>query len=114
MADNLSKSFDKSAMTEHEVIKVNKEKKQQIIAFALMIFLTVIAFMAVGSELIPRSFAIPFVLLLALVQFLLQMLYFMHLKDKDHGWANAFMVSAIVIVIPAVTALMLLLGVVKY
>ncbi|WP_096199219.1 cytochrome C oxidase subunit IV family protein [Bacillus sp. FJAT-45350] len=114
MADNLSQSFSKSAMTEEEVMNTNKEIKKQYVAFALMIFLTVIAFLAVGSDMIPGSFAIPFILLLAVVQFLLQMLYFMHLKDKDHGWASAFIVSGVVIAIPTVAALILLLGIVKY
>lgn len=38
----------------------------------------------------------------------------MHLKDKDHGWPNTFIVSGIVLVIPTIVALMLLIGVTKY
>jgi cytochrome c oxidase subunit 4 len=38
----------------------------------------------------------------------------MHLKDKDHGWATAFMVSGIFVTIPTIAALMLLLGITKY
>ncbi|WP_209125500.1 cytochrome C oxidase subunit IV family protein [Alkalihalobacillus sp. BA299] len=114
MADNLSTPFSKSAMSEEELRKTNEEQKRQIIAFALMIFLTLLAFVAVAADLIPATFAIPFILILALVQLFLQLLYFMHLKDKDHGWANAFMASGMVIAIPMIAALMLLVGVVKY
>lgn len=114
MADNLSKRFDKSAMSEEELYKTNKEQKKQIIAFALMIFLTILAFIAIGTDIVPNSFAIPFILILAVIQLFLQLLFFMHLKDKDHGWANAFMVSGMVITIPVIAALMLLLGVTKY
>ncbi|MFV8827013.1 cytochrome C oxidase subunit IV family protein [Alkalihalobacterium sp. APHAB7] len=114
MADNLSTSFSKSAMSEEELRKTNDEQKRQIIAFALMIFLTLLAFVAVATDIIPATFAIPFILILAVIQLFLQLLYFMHLKDKDHGWASSFMASGFVIAIPAIAALMLLLGITKY
>jgi cytochrome c oxidase subunit 4 len=114
MADNLSQPFDKSAMTEEEKRQVSKEIRKQIVVFALMIFLTIMSFLAVGADIIPRSFAIPFILLLAVVQLALQLIFFMHLKDKDHGWATAFMITGIFITMPTIAALMLLIGVVKY
>ncbi|GAF63940.1 cytochrome caa3 subunit IV [Bacillus sp. TS-2] len=114
MADNLSQSFDKSAMTEEEKRQTKKEIKRQIVVFALMIFLTILAFAAVASDIIPHSFAVPFILILAAIQLALQLLFFMHMKDKDHGWANAFMISGIFITVPTIAALMLLLGVTKY
>lgn len=114
MADNLSQPFEKSAMTEEEKRQTNKEIRKQIIVFALMIFLTIIAFLAVGADVVPRSFAVPFILILAVIQLALQLIFFMHLKDKDHGWATAFMVSGIFVTVPTIAALMLLLGVVKY
>ncbi|KYG35208.1 cytochrome o ubiquinol/quinol oxidase subunit IV [Alkalihalobacillus trypoxylicola] len=114
MADNLSQSFDKSAMSEEEKRQTKKEIKRQIVVFALMIFLTILAFAAVASDIIPHSFAVPFILILAAIQLALQLLFFMHMKDKDHGWANAFMISGIFITVPTIAALMLLLGVTKY
>jgi cytochrome c oxidase subunit 4 len=114
MADNLSQSFNKSAMTQEELQKTNDEQKKQIVAFALMIFLTIIAFIAIGTDIVPATFAVPFVLLLAIVQLVLQLVYFMHLKDKGHGWASTFISSGIVIAIPCLAALILLLGIVKY
>ncbi len=79
-----------------------------------MIFLTLLSFLAVASEIVPRTFAVPFILILAAIQFGLQLFFFMHLKDKDHGWATTFMVSALFITIPTIAALMLLIGITKY
>lgn len=114
MADNLSKPFAKSALTEEEMRENKQEQKKQIIAFSLMIFLTLIAFGAVASDVVSRTFAIPFILILGFTQFLLQLLFFMHMKDKDHGWSNSFMVSGMVIATPMIAALILLLGITKY
>lgn len=114
MADNLSQPFEKSAMTEEEKRQTSKEIRKQIVVFALMIFLTIIAFLAVSADIVPRTFAVPFILILAVIQLALQLIFFMHLKDKDHGWATAFMISGIFVTIPTITALMLLIGVVKY
>lgn len=114
MADHLSQPFEKSAMTNEEKRQIQKEIKKQIVVFVLMIFLTLLSFLAVGADLIPRSFAIPFILILAVIQFALQLIFFMHLKDKDHGWATAFMISGIFVTVPTIAALMLLIGVVKY
>ncbi len=65
MADHLSQPFEKSAMTEEEKRQINKEIKKQIVVFALMIFLTMMSFLAVGADIIPRTFAIPFILTLS-------------------------------------------------
>ncbi|MFZ4450277.1 cytochrome C oxidase subunit IV family protein [Salibacterium aidingense] len=114
MSDDLSKPFSQSALSHEEILKINRERRIQITAFAFMIFLTLLAFLAVGMEMVEPGFTIPFILLLAVVQFVLQLFYFMHLKDKDHQWPNAFMMTGIVVATPAVIALVLLLGVTKY
>ncbi|WP_018921398.1 cytochrome C oxidase subunit IV family protein [Salsuginibacillus kocurii] len=114
MGENLSQPFTDSAMSKDEKIQMEQEKRVQITAFAFMIFITILAFIAVASEAIPYGFAVPFILLLAMVQFFLQMFYFMHLKDKDHGWPNAMMVSGIFLSAPTVISLTILLGEVKF
>ena|SRR5690625_905882 len=64
----------------------NKEEmKKQLISFGLMIFLTLISFGLVASGHLDSSFAIPILLIMALVQVGFQFYYFMHLKDKGHG-----------------------------
>ncbi len=114
MEPNLNTNQPKVNLSQKEKIKLEREMRHQIITFVVMIFFTVLAFISVASDLIPASFAVPFILILAAVQVILQLYYFMHLKDKDHEWPNAFMLSGIVIIIPMVAALMLLLGVVKF
>lgn len=114
MADHLSQRFEKSAMTNEEKRNHKVELKKQFVAFALMIVLTFLAFAAVATDLIPRTLAIPFILILAVIQLALQLLFFMHMKDKDHAWANVFMITGIFITLPTIVALMLLIGVTKY
>lgn len=114
MADNLSQPFTKSSLSNEQLRHTNHEIKKQIVVFALCLFMTVIAFLAVATEVIPGSFGIPFILILAVIQLALQLLFFMHLKDKDHGWAIAFMISGLFITVPTIASLILLIGVVKY
>ncbi|AXF55504.1 cytochrome C oxidase subunit IV family protein [Salicibibacter kimchii] len=114
MAENLNQPFEESAMNKEEKRKLNREQRIQVIAFAFMIGITILAFLAVGAEGIPTIFTTPFILLLALVQLIIQLYYFMHLKDKDHGWPSSFMISGLVLAAPMIVALIMLLGVVKY
>ncbi|TQS75681.1 cytochrome c oxidase subunit IVB [Ornithinibacillus gellani] len=64
--------------------KNKEEMKKQIISFALMIGLTLIAFVVVATGSMSKMFAIPVLFILALVQVAFQFYYFMHMKDKDH------------------------------
>ncbi|MBM7552889.1 cytochrome c oxidase subunit IVB [Thalassobacillus pellis] len=61
-----------------------EEMKQQVVTFALMIIFTIAAFALVVSDVIDRYFIIPIILLLALVQVIFQLYYFMHMKNKGH------------------------------
>ncbi|MBM7837523.1 cytochrome c oxidase subunit 4 [Alkalihalobacillus xiaoxiensis] len=112
--DQLSKPFEKSAMTEAEKRDMKKDIKKQMVVFVLLLFLTVLAFAAVASDAVPNNFAVPFILILAVVQLFLQLLFFMHMKDKDHAWATVFMITGVFVTVPTIVALMLLIGVVKY
>lgn len=114
MEPKLNTNEPQIELTTKEKVKLEREMKHQIVSFVVMIFFTALAFLAIASDYIPSSFALPFILILAVIQVILQLYYFMHLKDKEHGWPNAFMLSGIVIIIPMVAALMLLLGVVKF
>lgn len=115
MEPNLSKSNGPQIeLTTRQKMKLEQEMKHQVISFTLMIFLTALAFISVASDVIPASFAIPFILLLAVIQVVLQLYYFMHLNQKGHEWPNAFIMTGIFIAVPTVAALMLLLGVMKF
>lgn len=64
----------------------NKEEmKKQIISFALMIILTLISFGLVATGNLQKIYAIPLLLIMAVVQVAFQFYYFMHLKDKGHA-----------------------------
>ena len=55
--------------------------RKQVVNFAIMVFLTLIAFAVVAAGFSPYFIA-PFVLLLAGIQVVLQLYAFMHLEDK--------------------------------
>lgn len=73
--------------------------RKQVVNFAIMIFLTFIAFASVVSG-FGEAFIVPFVLLLAGVQVVLQLYAFMHLEDRETHmvgvveffiWSGAFL-----------------------
>ncbi|WP_138415067.1 cytochrome c oxidase subunit IVB [Aquibacillus sediminis] len=75
MAENTNLDYQK---------KKNKEEmKQQVITFALMIVFTIIAFAMVLSDL-DKLFVVPILFLLAVVQVIFQLYYFMHMSHKGH------------------------------
>ncbi|WP_394232646.1 cytochrome c oxidase subunit IVB [Niallia oryzisoli] len=81
-----------------------EEMRHQVITFALMIFLTLIAFVAVGYEGFSSWFTIPFILLLAGVQVAYQLYYFMHMSHKGHEMPALFMFSGVFVAIITVIA----------
>ncbi|WP_071395463.1 cytochrome c oxidase subunit IVB [Bacillus tuaregi] len=83
-----------------------EEMRHQVITFALMIFLTLIAFVAVGYDGFSNWFTIPFILLLAGVQVAYQLYYFMHMSHKGHEMPALFMFSGVFVAIITVIAFM--------
>ncbi len=69
----------------YEQERNKEEMKKQVISFALMIVLTLISFGLVASGHLESIFAIPILLMMAIIQVGFQFYYFMHLKDKGHG-----------------------------
>jgi cytochrome c oxidase subunit IV len=72
-----------------------EEMKHQVITFAMMIFLTIIAFIAVGYDGIGEWFKVPFIMLLAVVQVIFQLYYFMHMSHKGHETSAFFLFSGV-------------------
>jgi cytochrome c oxidase subunit 4 len=68
-----------------------EEMRYQVVSFTLMIFLTILAFVAVGSGKFHPDFVVPFILLLAVVQVLFQLFYFMHMSHKGHELPKFFL-----------------------
>jgi cytochrome c oxidase subunit 4 len=76
----------------------NKEDmRSQFVSFALMIFLTALAFIAVGTETFSKWFVLPFILLLAIIQVIFQLYYFMHMSHKGHGLVSLFLYSGVIV-----------------
>ncbi|MGM9986641.1 MAG: cytochrome c oxidase subunit IVB [Bacillaceae bacterium] len=87
--------------------KHKEEMKHQVVTFALMIFLTFVAFAAVlFKDYISPVFAVPFIILLAIVQVVFQLYYFMHMKHKGHGAPAIFLYGGLVIGLITVLAFM--------
>ncbi len=81
-----------------------EEMKHQVITFALMIFLTFVAFTAVSYDGFSSWFTIPFILLLAVIQVVYQLYYFMHMSHKGHEVPAVFMYSGIFVAFITVLA----------
>ena len=70
--------------------------RNQVTVFAIMIFLTFIAFAAVHAG-FSLYLVVPLILLFAGVQVALQLYYFMHLSAKGTGLIQFFMYSAVIV-----------------
>ncbi|WP_085524104.1 cytochrome C oxidase subunit IV family protein [Tuberibacillus sp. Marseille-P3662] len=75
--------------------KQKREMRYYLVSFAMMLALTIISFTAVylyEQEVIKNAAIIMFlIVVLAVIQFMFQLYYFMHMKDEDHGYP-AFMI----------------------
>ena len=96
---------------EYRKLKNKEDMNSQLIAFALSIFLTLVAFITIANDIIPKTFSAPFILVLAVVQVIYQLYYFMHMKNKGHETPSLFMWSGVVVAIITVAALMTLVWV---
>jgi cytochrome c oxidase subunit IV len=74
-----------------------EEMRHQVVSFALMIFLTLIAFAAVAIKGFSAWFIVPFILLLAVVQVIFQLYYFMHMSHKGHEAPSMFLYSGVLV-----------------
>lgn len=72
-----------------------EEMKHQVISFALMILLTIGAFLAVGYEGFSSLVIGPLLITLAIVQVIFQLYYFMHMSNRGHGAIQLFMFAGI-------------------
>lgn len=77
--------------------KSAEEMRYQIVSFTMMIFLTLVAFVAVGVGEFSSWFIIPFILLLAVVQVVFQLYYFMHMSHKGHEAPALFLYSGLLV-----------------
>lgn len=80
------------------------EMKGHLATFAIMIFLTLIAFTMVAAG-FSTYLIVPIILLLAGIQVILQLYYFMHMSGKGHGMVAFFMFSGMFVAFITVLAL---------
>lgn len=87
------------AQYEYDKAQSKAHMRKQVVNFAMMIFLTFVAFTAVLADFSPKFIA-PVILLLAGVQVVLQLYAFMHLEDRSTHmvgvieffiWSGAFL-----------------------
>lgn len=98
-----------STQTKWELRKAaNKEEmNQQFIVFALTIFLTLLAFAAViFTDVISTWFVAPFIFILAVVQVIFQLFFFMHMNHKGHEAPILFIFTGVLIAAVSILALM--------
>ncbi|MEH6944984.1 cytochrome c oxidase subunit IVB [Bacillus sp. JJ722] len=88
----------------HPEVDVNYRRKKnaedmrhQVISFSLMIFLTLLSFAAVGFDSFSKWFIIPVIVLLAVVQVVFQLYYFMHMSNKGHSLPAMFLYSGLLV-----------------
>ncbi|MEI7025809.1 cytochrome C oxidase subunit IV family protein [Paenibacillus sp. y28] len=77
--------------------------KNHFISFAVSIFLTLLAFLCVYAGL-GSAFTKLFIFILAVVQVLFQLGFWMHMKDKGHGYAIVGLAFGFIVTLTAVAA----------
>lgn len=95
MESNHNKTIPKADLA-YRKKKNAEEMKHQVISFGLMIGLTVVAFLTVGSDVGPW-FTIPFLLLMAAIQVVFQLYYFMHMSQKGHEAPSLFFYAGVLV-----------------
>lgn len=83
--------------------KRKKELQYYFVSFGLMIVFTVLAFLAVYLRKSINDYLIAiFIVTMALVQVAFQLYYFMHMREKDHGFPTLFIYSGAFVVLMTV------------
>ncbi|MDM5328076.1 cytochrome c oxidase subunit IVB [Neobacillus sp. CF12] len=104
MANSQLNSGNPRVDIEYRRKKSAEEMRHQVVSFALMIFLTLIAFAAVAIKGFSAWFIVPFILLLAVVQVIFQLYYFMHMSHKGHEAPSMFLYSGLLVGLVTVLA----------
>ncbi len=106
MSNEQSNSVNPNMDIKYRRKKNAEEMKHQVITFALMIFLTLVAFIAVAYDGFSSWFTIPFIVILAVIQVIYQLYYFMHMSHKGHETAALFMFTGVLVAFITVLAFM--------
>lgn len=82
---------------------VHEGPKNHYLSFILSIVLTALAFVVVYAE-IGRTFTIMFILVLGIIQAVFQLAFWMHMKDRGHGYAITGIAFGAIIALTGVAA----------
>ncbi len=94
--ENQSNSTNPRINLKYRREKNAQEMKHQVITFAMMIFFTIISFVAVWLD-FSEWFIKPIIILLAVIQVIFQLYYFMHMQHKGHGMVALFLYSGLTV-----------------
>ncbi|MCM3129381.1 MULTISPECIES: cytochrome C oxidase subunit IV family protein [unclassified Paenibacillus] len=81
--------------------------EKHIVAFIFSIALTLIAFAAVAAGGVNNTFTIIILLVMAVLQVIIQMAYWMHMKDKGHLIPLIFMAFGFFVAFTAIITALL-------
>jgi len=76
--------------------------KKHVIAFVFSILLTFISFALVMAGEINTDFVYIMLVVLAIIQVFVQMAFWMHMKDKGHGFAIIGILTGVIVVFTCV------------
>ncbi|MDP4161638.1 MAG: cytochrome c oxidase subunit IVB [Bacillota bacterium] len=97
MANHQLNSGNPRVDIEYRRKKNAEDMRYQIVSFSLMMFLTLIAFAAVAIKGFEATFIKPFIILLAAVQVIFQLYYFMHMNHKGHEAPKLFLYGGVTV-----------------
>lgn len=96
MEKSQSNSTNPRLNLKYRRIKNVEEMKHQVVTFILMIIFTFFSFIAVWQD-FSQWFVKPIIILLAVVQVIFQLYYFMHMQHKGHGLPALFLYSGLAV-----------------
>jgi len=82
---------------------VHEGPKNHYLAFILSLVLTALAFAVVMAEM-GRTFTILFILTLGIIQVVFQLAFWMHMKDRGHGYAIVGLITGAIVALTGVAA----------
>lgn len=77
--------------------RVHEGPRNHVITFALSMVLTALAFFAVMNPNLSNTFKYSFIVILAAIQVILQLAFWMHMKDRGHFFARVFLAMGVIV-----------------
>lgn len=73
--------------------------RKHIIAFIMSLALTIIAFAAVAAGELDTTFTYILIVSMAILQVIIQMGFWMHMKDRGHFWPIVGIIAGVIVVL---------------